>query len=137
MLVNNKRSALDAHDLFAVHILLLPHAVGLRDLLIYVAEEQEGEALGLFEFGLSLGRIGRDADHHGILLFNLPDGVAKLARFSRSTGSAGARKEVQNHFLSTQTPEVERFAGIALNLDVGSLIAFFEHGYDSAQLLSQ
>src|SRR6185369_7904298 len=59
--------ALDAHHLLAVHVLLLPDAVGLGGGLVFVGKEGEGEVILRLEFRLGGGLVGGYPEDGGIL----------------------------------------------------------------------
>ena len=61
----------DAHDLLAIHILLLQNAVGNAHFLVGVGQESEGERFFVSEFSLRAGSIWGDAKQHGARLLNL------------------------------------------------------------------
>lgn len=60
--VDQERRALDAHELAAIHALLGPDAVGLRQGLALIGEKRQIELVLQLEAIMSLGGIGRDSD---------------------------------------------------------------------------
>src|ERR1700735_5557978 len=129
VLVDHKSGARDPHHLLAVHVLLLPHAVCLRDLFIQIAQQRERQALLLFKAGLRFRAVRRNADHRRAFLFELLDGIAKLAGFDGATRSAGSRVKIQDNLLAAQALQIERLARIALYMNLRSLIAFVQHSF--------
>src|ERR1022692_2822817 len=113
-LVDHEGGALDPHHFLAVHVLLLPHAVSLRDFLIDVAQQRIWKALVLLEGSLCLGRVLGNAEHHHALLFKLLERVAKLARFYGAARSTGFRIEEEHRLLAAYSVQIERFARIGL-----------------------
>ena len=96
-------------------------------MLVHIAEKSEREPVLLLEACLSARRIRRDAQNDSAFLFEFLDGVTKLVRFLGSTRRVGAREKIEDNFLAFELRELERLAGVAFELDVGSFIARLEH----------
>jgi hypothetical protein len=100
--INDEGSALDAHHLFAVHVLLFDHAVGVADFLIGVGEERVGQVVLVLELLLFFRSVGGDAEYDGARLFDLLECVAEPARFYGSTGGIGLGEKEQDDRLSAK-----------------------------------
>ena len=127
VLVDEKARALDAHVLAAEHALLFPHAVRFGDFMVDVAQQREIQLVLCFELRLLRGRVGRDAEHDGVLPGELFLCVAKLARFQRSARCIGFGKEEKNDVFTADTREVEVVAGIGLQMNGRRGVAGFQH----------
>ena len=119
--------ARNAHHFFSVHVLFFQNTVGNRGLLIDVAQQRERQAVLGLETRLSSRRVGRNTEYYAVLFVELLDGVTKLVRFLGSTRRVGAREKIEDNFLAFELRELERLAGVAFELDVGSFIARLEH----------
>ena len=98
--INYKRGALDAHHLFAIHILLFENPKSGNYLLLWISQQGIGQIVLLLEFLLRLRRIGRYAEHACSGLLYLLECVAEPARLNRSARSICFRKEEEHHGFS-------------------------------------
>jgi hypothetical protein len=83
--VNEKRRAVDAHILFAVHTLLGPDAVFLNDIFICIRDKRVWQVELGDEFLMRLFIVSRNADHLDIFLIKF---VARITERTRFFGSA-------------------------------------------------
>jgi len=97
--VDQERGALNAHDLFPVHVLFLDHAEGIADFLVGVGEERVREVVFFFELLLFFRSVSGDAENYGAGLLYLLECVAEPARFYRSTRCVSLGIEEQNYVL--------------------------------------
>jgi len=119
--------ALDAHVLLAGEALLAPEAVALRDLVVRVGEEREGQSVLLLELRVRLLAIRADAEDLGA---GRPEGVPGVADSARLLGAAGGvvpGVEVEDDLLPAQVGEPDRLAGVGRQLEIGCRLAFLDH----------
>ena len=61
---NQKRSALDAANLLAIHVLIAHHVKLIAHLLIDIGEQRVGQTIFFLEFLLRFRRVARNTEHH-------------------------------------------------------------------------
>jgi hypothetical protein len=124
--VGDARDALEA----ATHeFLQAPGAVGLQHFVSGIAEQREIQLLLGFKAGqdLFLVRAGAQYGHAGF--FKLRFCVAKLGRFSGSTGCVGFREEKEEDAVALKVLERNEFLFVGFQDEVGSFGAWFQHEY--------
>ena len=100
---------------FLPYMLLFFHdAKSLRDFLVRVGQQREGQIVLLLKFLLRLRRVGRYAEQHRARLLHLFVCVAEPASFDRSTGSVGAGKKVENDGFAPQVVQRKLFFVLVL-----------------------
>ena len=92
----------DAFHFLPVHVLFFNHAVGVRDLLLFIGEERKRQTELLLETLLCLGRVGRNSKDDGAGFFDLLVCVAEPARFNCSTGRVGPREKEEHDIFPTK-----------------------------------
>ena len=107
---DNEGGARDAHHLAAVQILLYQDAELVRDLLVRVGKQCEGQVVIILEFLLCSGGIARNADHDCARFLDLFVCVAEPARFFGSTRSVGFWIEKKNNGLAKKIFQGNLFA---------------------------
>jgi hypothetical protein len=112
----------DAHYLLPIQVLFLQNAEGIGDYLVGVGEQAERKVVLVLKFLLRLRRVGRDPENYRTGLLNLLIGVAEPASFYGSTGSIGAREEIQDHSLAAEFLKRNIFSVLVLQSEVGSFI---------------
>src|ERR1019366_2386051 len=88
---DDERGALDAPDLLAVHVLFFEYAKLIANFLVYISKECIGQIVLCAEFGLGLGGVPRDAEHHSPGGLQLGKGIAEAAGLNGATGRVGPR----------------------------------------------
>src|ERR1017187_1652210 len=124
---DDEGSALDAHHLLAVHVLLFIDAVGFGGDPVLVRQQGERQIVLLFEFRLCRWLVRRDPDDRRALLAERLDFVAELAGLHRAARGIGPGIEVQHHAFALHCGEPEVFARVRLDVNIGSLIAYVQH----------
>ena len=98
--VDDKRGALDAHVLFAVHAFLFQHSEFDGHGFFHVAQQGEGQVVFFPEFLLGRGFVGGNAENDGPGAGELSMIVTEPGRFRRSTRGVGFRIKKQNDVFS-------------------------------------
>jgi hypothetical protein len=120
LFVDDKRAALDAHVLAAVHAFFFPDPVGLGDGVVGIRHKREGQLVLGCELSLRLRLIRRDADDLGVLLRKFLQGVAKLGRFLGSARCVCLGEEVEDHALPAELGEL-KLAGANVRRPIADL----------------
>jgi hypothetical protein len=94
--VDQERAALDAHDLAAVHVLLLPDPEQRCDRVIDVRAKLERKLHLVPELPVRLERVGRDAEDARARPREGGGEVAEIGAFQRAAGRVVARIEVDD-----------------------------------------
>src|SRR5699024_5403909 len=97
----------DARDGLAVELLLAVRAPRLEDRVLGVAQEGEGEGLGLGELRELVDLVDRDADDAVAGALEAREGVAEVAGLGGASGRAGGRVEVDDDALAAQVRQGE------------------------------
>ena len=95
-LVDQKRRTLNAHRLFAIHILFDPDPILLCNRMVLVRQERKRQRELFRKFFVGLDSIGADTQNDGVCGFKLSDVIAKSARLLRTTGGVVARVKVED-----------------------------------------
>lgn len=102
LFVDDERRALNAHVFAAVHGFLLPRAVGLGDLVIFIANESEGQFELALEFVVRLHAVGADTKDDSVLSAEGLVGVAELTGFRRAARRIVFGIEIQHDVLAAK-----------------------------------
>jgi len=124
---DDKGGPLYAEDLFAVHVLFLEHAKLIADFLVYISEERVGKVEFGAEFGLRLGRVAGDAQHHSASGLNLFELVAKPAGFNGAAGGVRAGVKEQHNRLARVVGKTDGDVFVGLQGEIGYFLIQF-HG---------
>jgi hypothetical protein len=92
-----------------------------------VGEEREIQLVLDAEFRLVFDPVRAAPKDVGVGSFKLLDGVTKLGRFRRSTGSVGLGEEKQDKVLPLVIFQRNSLALIGANREVRSFVTFFKH----------
>ena len=128
--VDDEGGAGGAHVSTAVHRLLLPHAVGFVDGLVFVGQQREGQFVLVGKLVVRLHGVAADADHFvtGLLQFRIV--VAQVTGLGRAAGSIILGVEVEHYFLALEVGKAHGFAPLVEGGKVGGGIAGTEvHGW--------
>src|SRR5207244_4844204 len=77
--------------------------------------------------------VRADAEYFRVPVAKHVVGIAELAGLGGAAGRVVLRIEVENDRSATQVRELDRFAGVALELEVGGGLAFLDHGGSSLE----
>ena len=99
----------------------------LRDLMVRVGKEREGELVFRLEFFVGGDIIRADAEHLRVAFAKHVVGIAEFAGLGCAPGCVVPGVEIQNDRSATKVRELDRLPGIALKLEVGSRLAFLDH----------
>ena len=119
LLVDDERGPGNAHVLLAHERLELPHAVGFGHAVRNVGQERVGQFVLPFELGLLLNGVGAATQDLRIESLEPREGVAKLARLTRSTRGIGLRVEEEHHPATAKLTQPRRAAIIGQQLEIG------------------
>ena len=122
---DEKGAADDAEERAAEEFLHAARAVGFDGFQVGIGEEIEVEFEFGFEIGLGFHGIAAHAEDDGVELVEVLFCVAKLGRFDRSTGSVGFGVEKEDYALAAEVGEGDFGAGVVLEAEGGSFIAWF------------
>jgi hypothetical protein len=102
----------DTPVLSAVHRLLLPHAVLLRDGVVDVGNQRIRKLMFLLEFFVRLGRIGADAKDDRVESLEPREGVSKRARLDGSAGGVVLRIEEEHDDTTAKRRQLQLGIGV-------------------------
>ena len=118
--------ALDAHALFAVHVLFAPGAVLLGDLVVGVGEQWEVERVLVAELHMAGDVVGADAQDLRAEVGQFLLAVAKVAGLFGAAWRVVLGIEVEHHGAAGQVAELDLLAGVADERKGGGFGARFE-----------
>jgi len=99
--------------------------------MIRVGEERERELVLRLELSVGGDIVRADAENFRIAFPEDVVCVAELTGLGRAARRVVLRIEVQNDRAATEVRELDRLAGIALELEVGGGFAFLDHDRSS------
>src|SRR5882757_1006881 len=123
-LVDQEGGALDAHVLAAIEALLDPGSVLLADLAVLVGHQREGEAVLLLELVVLLHAVLGDADHLGLDLGEVGQGVAKAAGFGGAARGVVLGIKVEHDRLAAQVRQFQLLAAVGGGSEVRCFLPF-------------
>src|ERR1041385_2003999 len=91
---------LNPHIFLAVHALFFHHAVLVADGFVHIRQQGIRQVIFLFEFLLSRGLVGGNAQHHSSRPLDLGECVAEPARLNGSTWRVGLGIKKEHHILA-------------------------------------
>jgi len=112
--VDQERAAYDALVRVAHEFLHAPHSVGFDHFVVGIAEQREIQFLLNAKFGEGFLRVGAGAQNQHAYFVEVFLCVAKLGRFSRSTGGVGLGKEEEHDAPAAEIGEGEHCAFVGL-----------------------
>lgn len=119
LLVNHKVAADDAHIRFAVIRLLAPRAIHLRDAVIRIHQQGEGQIVLFLELLVALHPVRADAEDDGILGCDLFVILAEPASLDRSTSGVVFWIEVEDDFRALIVGQFNGRAAVGERYKVG------------------
>ena len=128
---DQERGPLDAPHLLAVHVLFLQHAKLIADFLVYISKECVRQVVLGAEFGLGLGRVAADAEHHGAGGLELLEGVAEAAGLNGAARSVGSGIKEEYDGLAGIVRQAYGFVLVGLQREIGDFAVQFHGEYSS------
>ena len=122
---NKKSSALDAHNLLAVHVLFLEHPKLIAHDFVYICEEWIRQVELLAEFALGLRGVARNAQDNGAGLLEFLEGVAKSAGLDGTARGVCLGVKEEYHWLAGEVGEMDGVILIVLEGEVGNFFVQF------------
>ena len=86
---NHERGPLDAPNLLAIHVLFLQHVKLLAHFLVHIGKQRVRQLVFGAKFGLLLGRVAADAQHHR------PSRLQFRERIAEAAGLNGAARSIR------------------------------------------
>jgi hypothetical protein len=125
--VNQKGRPLITPILAAIICFFDPHAVFLRNLVVFVGQQNEGKVFLLFKFGLTFDRVRADSNDHGAGGFILGEIITDSLGLDRSTTGHRFRKEIKHDPFAFEIRQFGRFTRVIEQFKIRGNIIFTEH----------
>ena len=107
LLVDEKGRAHNTEGFFSIHVLFLPHAVPIGNLMVPVRQEREAEAVLLIKFLLRCRGIGADPHHGRPHCLEVPTGVPYIDGLRSATRRKGFGIKIEKQFLTLEIGELD------------------------------
>ena len=110
--INNESRPHNPHALFAIHVFLLPCAIGFKSLVVRIACEWKVQLILVPKFRQHFRGVRTHSEDFRAQLVQFLFGVTKLVSLSRSAGSIRLWEEIQYERAPFKIAETYGFAGI-------------------------
>jgi hypothetical protein len=127
--VEQKRRALNAHALLAVHVFFDDHAERIAELGVHVGKEPERDLVFRLELLVRGDGIAADADDDRALLLEVVGEIAELRSLVRTTRRIVFGIEIYDERLAEQVLRGYLLAAVVGELQRRQLCAGFEHAF--------
>src|SRR5580704_690152 len=133
---DHERRPRDAFYFLAVHIFFFYYPEQIRDFLLWIGQQREGQTKLFLKFLLRSRRIFRDPQQHHAGLLDRRIAVAKAARFFGATRRVGFGIEIKHHGLAAKVFRGNLFAVLVRRTEVWGFIIDFHMEFSPRQSLS-
>jgi hypothetical protein len=117
----------EVRDTARARPVVLGRAIRLGERTVRIAEEKEREVELLGEGAVLLDGVEAGAPDDGLLVLELADSITESFSLERSTRGVGLGIEPEQDVTSALVAELHRPAVVGRELEVGSVVARFQH----------